>query len=96
VVGSELILEKQNERTVGREMGAGDWGERGNRRGIGARVGGRGANLVLTARRKERLERLAQELSAAHKIRVESSPRIWRKPPRHNKSLPSRIRNRSR
>jgi uncharacterized protein len=30
-----------------------------------------GANLVLTARRKERLEQLAQELSAAHKIRVE-------------------------
>lgn len=30
-----------------------------------------GANLVLTARRKERLEKLAQELSAAHKIRVE-------------------------
>jgi short-subunit dehydrogenase len=30
-----------------------------------------GANLVLTARRKERLETLAQELSAAHKIRVE-------------------------
>ena len=30
-----------------------------------------GANLVLTARRKERLEKLAQELSGAHKIRVE-------------------------
>src|ERR1700687_3480152 len=30
-----------------------------------------GANLVLTARRKERLEKLAQELSAAHKIRAE-------------------------
>src|SRR3984893_18642010 len=30
-----------------------------------------GTNLVLTARRKERLEKLAQELSAAHKIRVE-------------------------
>ena len=30
-----------------------------------------GANLVLTARRKERLEQLAKELSAAHKIRVE-------------------------
>ena len=30
-----------------------------------------GANLVLTARRKERLEQLAQELSAAHKIRTE-------------------------
>jgi short-subunit dehydrogenase len=30
-----------------------------------------GANLVLTARRKERLEKLAQELSAAHKIRTE-------------------------
>jgi short-subunit dehydrogenase len=30
-----------------------------------------GANLVLTARRKERLEQLAEELSAAHKIRVE-------------------------
>jgi len=30
-----------------------------------------GANLVLTARRKERLEDLAQELSAAHKIRTE-------------------------
>jgi len=30
-----------------------------------------GANLVLTARRKERLETLAQELSAAHKIRTE-------------------------
>jgi hypothetical protein len=29
-----------------------------------------GANLVLTARRKERLEKLAQGLSAAHKIRV--------------------------
>ena len=30
-----------------------------------------GANLVLTARRKERLETLAQELSAAHKIHAE-------------------------
>jgi uncharacterized protein len=30
-----------------------------------------GANLVLTARRKERLETLARELSAAHKIRAE-------------------------
>jgi short-subunit dehydrogenase len=30
-----------------------------------------GANLVLTARRKERLEELARELSAAHKIRTE-------------------------
>jgi uncharacterized protein len=30
-----------------------------------------GANLVLTARRKERLESLAKELSAAHKIRTE-------------------------
>ena len=30
-----------------------------------------GANLVLTARRKERLEQLAHELSAAHKVRVE-------------------------
>ncbi len=30
-----------------------------------------GANLVLTARRKERLEKLGQELSTAHKIRVE-------------------------
>jgi uncharacterized protein len=30
-----------------------------------------GTNLVLTARRKERLEQLAQELSAAHKVRVE-------------------------
>jgi short-subunit dehydrogenase len=29
-----------------------------------------GANLVLTARRKDRLEHLAKELSAAHKIRV--------------------------
>jgi uncharacterized protein len=31
-----------------------------------------GANLILTARRKERLESLAKELSAANKIRVES------------------------
>src|SRR4051812_35114930 len=30
-----------------------------------------GANLVLTARRKERLEKLAQELSSTNKIRVE-------------------------
>src|SRR6202047_5580103 len=30
-----------------------------------------GANLVLTARRKERLEELAHELSATHKIRAE-------------------------
>jgi short-subunit dehydrogenase len=30
-----------------------------------------GTNLVLTARRKERLEKLAQELSSAHKIGVE-------------------------
>src|ERR1700739_323321 len=30
-----------------------------------------GTNLVLTARRKDRLEQLAQELSAAHKIRTE-------------------------
>jgi short-subunit dehydrogenase len=30
-----------------------------------------GTNLVLTARRKDRLEKLAQELSSAHKIRVE-------------------------
>jgi len=30
-----------------------------------------GTNLVLTARRKDRLEKLAQELSAAHKIHVE-------------------------
>jgi len=30
-----------------------------------------GANLVLTARRKDRLEKLAQELSSAHKIGVE-------------------------
>jgi short-subunit dehydrogenase len=30
-----------------------------------------GANLVLTARRRERLEKLARELSAAHKIRTE-------------------------
>ena len=30
-----------------------------------------GTNLVLTARRKERLEKLAQELSSAHKICVE-------------------------
>ena len=30
-----------------------------------------GANLVLTARRKERLEDLAQELAVAHKIRTE-------------------------
>ena len=30
-----------------------------------------GANLILTARRKERLETLAQELAAAHKIRTE-------------------------
>jgi hypothetical protein len=30
-----------------------------------------GTNLVLTARRKERLETLARELSSAHKIRVE-------------------------
>jgi short-subunit dehydrogenase len=30
-----------------------------------------GTNLVLTARRKERLEQLAQELSGAHKVRVE-------------------------
>ena len=30
-----------------------------------------GAHLVLTARRKERLEKLAQELSATHKIRAE-------------------------
>src|SRR5258708_5421967 len=30
-----------------------------------------GANLMLTARRKERLEKLAQELSATHKIRTE-------------------------
>jgi short-subunit dehydrogenase len=28
------------------------------------------ANLVLTARRKDRLEKLAQELAAAYKIRV--------------------------
>jgi short-subunit dehydrogenase len=30
-----------------------------------------GTNLVLTARRKERLEKLAHELSSAHKVRVE-------------------------
>jgi short-subunit dehydrogenase len=30
-----------------------------------------GANLVLTARRQQRLEQLAQELSATHKVRVE-------------------------
>ncbi len=30
-----------------------------------------GANLVLTARRRERLDELAQKLAAAHKIRVE-------------------------
>ena len=30
-----------------------------------------GTNLVLTARRKDRLEKLAQELSSVHKIRVE-------------------------
>jgi hypothetical protein len=30
-----------------------------------------GANLVLTARRQDRLEKLAQELSAAHKIRTD-------------------------
>jgi hypothetical protein len=30
-----------------------------------------GANLVLTARRRERLEELAKELSTAHKVRVE-------------------------
>src|SRR5437763_13922244 len=30
-----------------------------------------GTNLVLTARRKDRLEKLAQELSSAHKIGVE-------------------------
>ncbi len=30
-----------------------------------------GTNLVLTARRKDRLEKLAQELSSAHEIRVE-------------------------
>jgi hypothetical protein len=34
-------------------------------------LAGGGTNLVLTARRKERLEKLAQELSAAHKVRVE-------------------------
>jgi short-subunit dehydrogenase len=33
-----------------------------------------GANLVLTARRKERLEQLAKELTTAHKIRVEVFP----------------------
>src|SRR6266404_1105453 len=36
----ETYLGEQNERTVGREMGAGDWGECRNRRGAGARVGG--------------------------------------------------------
>src|SRR5712664_1704988 len=43
--------------------------------GIGAalarELAASGTNLVLTARRKERLEQLAQELSTAHKVRVE-------------------------
>ncbi len=34
-------------------------------------LGAGGTNLILTARRRERLESLAAELSAAHKIRVE-------------------------
>ena len=34
-------------------------------------LAGGGANLVLTARRRERLEKLARELAAAHKIRTE-------------------------
>src|SRR6266478_4665079 len=34
-------------------------------------LAGGGVNLILTARRKERLEKLAQELSAAHRIRTE-------------------------
>lgn len=43
--------------------------------GIGKALAGElavgGTNLVLTARRKERLEELAQELTATHKIRTE-------------------------
>jgi len=43
--------------------------------GIGAalarELAGQGTHLVLTARRKERLERLAQELAAKHKIKTE-------------------------
>src|SRR5258708_8646191 len=34
-------------------------------------LAGGGTNLVLTARRRERLEKLARELAAAHKIRTE-------------------------
>src|SRR5712691_4627009 len=34
-------------------------------------LAGGGVNLILTARRKERVEKLAQELSAAHRIRTE-------------------------
>jgi len=78
MVGSKPVLGEANGRTLGRKMGAGDRRECGNRRSTGARTGGGGTNLVLTARRKDRLEKLAQELSSAHKIGVEISPPIWR------------------
>ncbi|PYU50677.1 MAG: hypothetical protein DMG48_12210 [Acidobacteria bacterium] len=35
-------------------------------------------NLVLTARRKNRLEELARKLTAAHKVHAECSRQIWR------------------
>jgi uncharacterized protein len=55
---------------------AGEWAlVTGASAGIGValarELAGGGANLVLTARRKGRLEKLAQELSAAHRIRTE-------------------------
>jgi len=57
--------------TVGREVGAGDWSERGIGVALARELAGGGTNLVLTARRRERLEKLARELAAAHKIRTE-------------------------
>ena len=54
---------------MGREVGVGHGSERRNWLGAGRTVGGGGANLVLTARRTDRLEKLAAELSSKHGVR---------------------------
>jgi len=54
-----------------------------------------GTNLVLTARRKDRLEKLAQEMSSAHKIGVEIFAADLAQTDAPHKFSPTRRRKRS-